>query len=71
MNPCVLVINPGSTSTKVAVFTLDSKTLRKKDDRRRQDGQFLRSTNDMRQVENGGMRTMRKRRSIETFILSR
>ncbi|MCE1208111.1 MAG: butyrate kinase [Spirochaetia bacterium] len=29
MNPCVLVINPGSTSTKVAVFTLDSRLFEK------------------------------------------
>jgi butyrate kinase len=29
MNPCVLVINPGSTSTKVAVFSADSRLFEK------------------------------------------
>mgnify|MGYP001240493177 CR=1 FL=1 len=29
MNPCVLVINPGSTSTKVAVFAADSRLFEK------------------------------------------
>lgn len=29
MNPCVLVINPGSTSTKVAVFSSDSRLFEK------------------------------------------